>query len=605
MGLDKGRTPGAGTEVGAPDLDKLNANIAKIEALSQRLGVALAQRKPIPASLQGPGQELFVKAAAAYLSEMMNNPARIVEHQVGHWGKTLKHYVDAQHRLATGDLTPPPDETPKDRRFANPLWESNPFFNFLKQQYLMNAEAIGTAVGDLEGLEARDRRRVDYFARQVIDMMSPTNFLATNPDALQHAIDTEGESLVRGLENLVRDLEEHQGEMVVSLVDKEAFEVGRNIGATEGSVVFRNRMFELIQYAPATETTYRTPLLILPPWINKFYILDLRPQNSLIKWLVEQGHTVFVVSWVNPNEAYAEVGMDDYVEEGFLTAIAQVKALTREEKINVVGYCIAGTTLALTLALMKQRGDRSVRSATFFTALTDFSDQGEVGVFLDDDFVDGIEAEATRTGLMKSLFMSRTFSYLRANDLIYQPAIRSYLMGEAPPAFDLLYWNADATNLPGRMAVGYLRGLCQRDEFATTGFPLCGTKVHLSEVDVPLCAVGCESDHIAAWMSSYNGIRQMGARSKTFILSESGHIAGIINPPSKKKYGHYTNDDLSLAPEAWKETATFHEGSWWPRWQGWLAKRSGKKIPARQPGDSGAEILGAAPGRYVTSQSSS
>jgi polyhydroxyalkanoate synthase len=581
------------------DLEKLQENIVKIEELSARLVAALAEKKPVPPALQGPSQELFLKAASAYMAEMMNNPARVIEHQVSHWGKTLKHYVEAQHRLSHGDLTPPPDETPKDRRFQNPLWETNPYFNFLKQQYLLNAEAIETAVSDMEGLDERERKRIDYFTRQIVDMMSPTNFLATNPDALQQAVETDGESLVKGLENLVRDLEDHHGEMIVNLADKEAFEVGENLGTSKGSVVFRNRMFELIQYAPLTDEVHKTPLLIFPPWINKFYILDLREQNSLIKWIVEQGYTVFVVSWVNPNEGYADVGMDEYVEEGFLTAIEQVKQITSEPKINVIGYCIAGTTLAITLSLMKQRKDKSVKSATFFTTLTDFSDQGEVGVFLDDDFVDGIEEEAKRTGMMKSLYMNRTFSYLRANDLIYRPAIRSYMMGEAPPAFDLLYWNGDATDLPGKMAVQYLRGLCQRDELATTGFPVCGTKAHLSEVDVPLFAIGCETDHIAAWDSSYNGVRQMGSKNKTFVLSESGHIAGIVNPPSKKKYGHYTNPDLTLSPEDWREGADFHEGSWWPRWEKWLRARSGKKIPARVPGDSGVDILGPAPGNYV------
>ncbi len=588
------------TKENSHDLDKLNANITKIEALSARLVAALAEKKPIPQSLQGPSQELFAKAASAYVTEMMNNPARVIEHQVSHWGKTLKHYVDAQHRLTHGNLQPPADETPKDRRFENPVWESNPFFNFVKQQYMMNAEAIKTAVTDLEVMDDKDRRRMDYFTRQIVDMMAPTNFLATNPDALQQAIDTDGESLVQGLENLVRDLEDHHGQMIVNLVDKEAFHLGENIATSEGKVVFRNRMFELIQYAPTTEQVHTTPLLIFPPWINKFYILDLSERNSFIKWVVDQGYTVFVVSWVNPDASYADVGMDTYVEEGFLTAMDQVKEITGEKKINVIGYCIAGTTLSITLGLMKQRKDTSVKSATFFTTLTDFSDQGEVGVFLDDDFVDGIEAEAQRTGLMQSLYMNRTFSYLRSNDLIYQPAIRSYMLGKAPPAFDLLYWNGDATNLPGKMAVEYLRGLCQRDELATTGFPVCGTTVKLSDVNVPLCAIGCETDHIAAWNASYAGVQQMGSRNKTFILSQSGHIAGIVNPPSKKKYGHYTNEDLSLDAQSWKNQAEFHEGSWWPRWESWLRKRSGKKIPARHPGDSGRKTLGDAPGSYVT-----
>ncbi|WP_417259292.1 class I poly(R)-hydroxyalkanoic acid synthase [Celeribacter sp.] len=582
------------------DLDKLNKNIERIESLSKRLTAALARKKPIPAALQGPSQDLYLKAANAYLSEMINNPAKIVDHQIGYWGKTLKHYVEAQQRLVKGDLTPPPDDSPKDRRFSNPLWDSNPYFNFLKQQYLTTAEAIETTVDELD-MEEHERKRMEYFTRQIVDMLAPTNFLATNPEALERAVETEGESLVRGLENLVRDLEDHDGEMIVNLADKSAFEVGKNIGTSKGSVVFRNRMFELIQYAPSTETVHATPLLIFPPWINKFYILDLKEQNSLIKWVVDQGYTVFVVSWVNPDESYADVGLDTYIEEGYFTAIEQVKAITDQKKINVVGYCIAGTTLSIALGLLKKRGDKSVNSATFFTTLTDFSDQGEVGVFLDDDFIDGIEEEVNRSGIMKSLYMSRTFSYLRSNDLIYKPAIRSYMLGEAPPAFDLLYWNSDSTNLPGRMAVQYLRGLCQRDELATTGFEICGETVHLSEVTVPMCAIGCETDHIAAWDASYNGVRKMGSKDKTFILSESGHVAGIVNPPSKKKYGHYTNDDITLPPQEWKAKATFNEGSWWPRWEAWLKARSGAQIPARVEGDSGHEILAPAPGTYVKS----
>ncbi|MBU2935838.1 MULTISPECIES: PHA/PHB synthase family protein [Pacificibacter] len=584
------------------DLDVMNANIAKIEELSTRLAAAMSRSKPIPKALQGPSDDLFVKAASAYAAEMINNPAKIIEHQIGYWGKTLAHFADAQSRLSKGDLTPPNDETPKDRRFANPLWDTHPFFNFIKQQYVANAQAMTDAVQDIEGLDARDRKRIDYFTRQIVDMLAPTNFLATNPDALEQAVATNGESLVTGLENLVRDIEAHDGQMIVSLADTEAFEVGRNLGTTKGSVVFRNRMFELIQYAPSTETVHDVPLLLFPPWINKFYVLDLKDKNSLIKWVVDQGYTLFVVSWVNPDESYAEVGMDQYVEEGFLTAIDKVKEITGAPKINVTGYCIAGTTLSITLGLLKQRKDTSVNSATFFTTLTDFSDQGEVGVFLDDDFVDGIEVEARRTGIMSSLYMSRTFSYLRANDLIYQPAIRSYMLGEAPPAFDLLYWNGDGTNLPGKMAVEYLRHLCQGDKLATTGFPICGTHVHLSEVDVPVCAIGCETDHIAAWSSSYNGVRQMGAEDKTFILSQSGHIAGIVNPPSKKKYGHYTNDDMSLPPQEWKDAAKFNEGSWWPRWETWLKGRSGDMIPARNIGDSGAVELAPAPGTYVTAR---
>ncbi|MDE0590157.1 class I poly(R)-hydroxyalkanoic acid synthase [Halocynthiibacter sp. C4] len=580
---------------------RLSENLAKLEVLSARLVAAMSKKRTVDPSLQGPSGDLFMKAAAAYMAEMMNNPSKIVEHQVAYWGKSLKHYVEAQQVLKEGQLVAPPDSTPKDRRFSNPMWETHPYFNYIKQQYLMSSEAISQAIEDMEGLDPSDKKRVEYFSRQIVDMFAPNNYLATNPEALAKAAETEGQSLVDGLENLVRDIEANDGELLVTLADKNAFKVGENLGTSEGKVVFRNHMFELIQYAPKTETVHKTPLVIFPPWINKFYILDLKEKNSLINWIVEQGFTLFVVSWVNPNASYADVGMEDYIKSGYLTAIKEVKAITKEEKVNVVGYCIAGTTLGLTLAHMKKIGDKSVNSATFFTTLTDFSDQGEVGVFLDEGFVGGIEREVKNKGVLDSFFMSRTFSYLRSNDLIYGPAIRSYMMGEAPPAFDLLYWNGDGTNLPGRMTVEYLRNLCQDNHFAQGIYEFEGEKLSLKDITVPMCAIACETDHIAAWKTSYHGVKQFGSRSKTFILSESGHIAGIVNPPSKKKYGHYTNDDMKLESDAWKEGAEFHEGSWWPRWGEWLAKRSGKQIPARIPGDSSHPALCDAPGTYVLS----
>lgn len=581
---------------------RLEQNMGKVEALTARLVNALAHKRQVPPALQGPAGDLYVKAATAYWAEMMANPAKLIEQQVSYWGDTLKHYVAAQHALMQGEFKAPEDKGPKDRRFANPLWDSHPYFNFVKQQYLRNAKAIEDAVAEVDGLDPKERRRLEYFSRQIVDMMSPTNFLATNPDALEKAVETEGQSLVDGLENLVADLERNDGELIVTLADKEAFKVGENLATTPGEVVFRNRMFELIQYRPTTETVHDIPLVIFPPWINKFYILDLKPANSLIKWIVDQGYTLFVVSWVNPDPTYRDTTLTDYIEEGYFAAIAEAKAICGTKKVNAVGYCIAGTTLSLALSVMKKRKDTSVASATFFTTLTDFSDQGEVGVFLDDDFVDGIEAEATEKGVLESFYMARTFSYLRSNDLIYQPAIKAYMMGEAPPAFDLLYWNGDGTNLPAAMSVEYLRGLCQQDLFATKGFRVAGEVVTLADVTVPVCAIACETDHIAAWKSSYRGVQKMGSKDKTFILSESGHIAGIVNPPSRKKYGHWTNPDLHLAPEMWQAQADKHEGSWWPKWERWLSPRSGKMVPARIPGDATHPVLAPAPGTYVVAQ---
>lgn len=578
-----------------PLAQRMARNIERIEALGHRLMNAMSERSTPNPGVEGPGPDLYLTAANAFMKTLAEQPSRMIETQVAFWGETLSNYVRAQKALASGQLTAPEDDSPPDKRFANPLWQSHPFFNLIKKQYLTNARALQEASDSLELPDEVARRRVNWLTAQVIDMMAPTNFLATNPDALEKAVETEGESLVRGLENLVRDVESHGGEMIVSLADRRAFTVGENIGTAPGTVVYRAPLFELIQYAPTTEQTHSLPLIVFPPWINKFYILDLKPQNSLIRWLVDQGQTLFVVSWKNPDASFAQTGIEDYVA-AYQDAMDQVLALTGQSRLNTLGYCIAGTTLSLTLALLKQRGDRRVNSATLFTTLTDFSDQGEFTSFLQDDFVGGIHAEIQRHGMLRAQLMSRTMSFLRANDLVWGPAIRSYMMGESPPAFDLLYWNGDSTNLPGRMAIEYLRGLCQRNEFAGEGFELAGHKLHLSDVTVPLCAVACEGDHIAPWKDCWRGVAQMGSSDKTFILSQSGHVAGIVNPPNRKKYGHYVSDhDFSAGHQAWRDAAGFHEGSWWPRWGEWLADKGGPMVPARQPGKG----LEPAPGRYV------
>ncbi|WP_425078501.1 PHA/PHB synthase family protein [Ruegeria denitrificans] len=597
MTTSEGQMP----DVSEEHIERIKENMEKVEQLSKRLIEIMASKKPHTPALDGPNQELFARAATAYWAEAWQNPAKLLEQQIEFWGKSVLNFAEAQKALTTSELET--EETkPGDKRFSNPLWETNPYFRLIRQQYQTNAEAIAQAVSSVDDLDAKDKRRLQYFSQQIIDMMAPTNFLATNPDALQKAVETEGQSLIKGLENLVSDLEANDGELVVKLADENAFEVGGNLATTPGEVVFRNRMMELIQYKPVTETVYETPIVLFPPWINKFYILDLKAQNSMIKWITEQGYTLFVVSWVNPDESYAETGMEDYIQDGFLTAIETAKKICKVKQVNAVGYCIAGTTLSLTLSLLKQRGDKSVKSATLFTALTDFSDQGEFTPFLQNDFIDGIEEEVKKEGVLRSWIMARTMSFLRSRDLIYGPAIRSYMMGEVPPAFDLLYWNGDGANLPAKMAVEYLRGLCQRNEFATDGIELMGHKLKLEDVDVPLMAITCETDHIAAWKDCYRGVQKMGSRSKTFVVSESGHIAGIVNPPSKKKYGHYTNPDMKPDANTWLKEADYHEGSWWPMWNAWLKKRSGKQVPAREPGDSKHPSLAPAPGTYVVAK---
>lgn len=588
------------------NLDKLAGNLERVETLSQRLIQALSARNAPTPELNAPGNDVFVKAATSYWQAMLENPNKLYEQQLEYWGKSVRHFIDAQQELAKGkvhDDEDEPDPLAGDKRFTNPLWQTHPFFHYIKQQYVLNAEAIEQAVQQAEDLEPKDKQRLHYFSRQIIDMMSPTNFLGTNPDALEKAVATDGESLVQGLENLVADLEANNGEMVVRLCDEKAFELGENVAVTPGKVVYRNHMMELIQYAPTTEKVHKTPVVIFPPWINKYYILDLKQENSLIKWIVDQGYTLFVVSWVNPDASYADVGMETYVEDGFLTAFQEIKAITGEKQVNAVGYCIAGTTLHLTLALMAKRGDKSVKSATFFTTLTDFGVQGEFTPFLQDDFVDGIEREVEEQGVMRSFILGRTMSFLRSNDLIFKPAIRSYMMGEAPPAFDLLFWNGDGANLPGRMAKQYLRGLCQQNRFVTDGFDLCGETLHIKDVSVPMIGITCETDHIAPWKDCYRGFLQSSSKDKTFLVSESGHIAGIVNPPTKKKYGYYANSDLPDTPEAWLEGAVEQKGSWWPTWENWLRARSGTKIAARDPGDSQHPPLDDAPGTYVLRKS--
>lgn len=587
------------TEISGMNLGKMGENLRRVEELSERLTRVMKSRQTHHKSLDGPDQALFSQAATAYWTEALQNPAKVIEHQLDYWKSSVQHFMEAQQSLTGVGKGTVPDETAADRRFSNPLWDTHPYFSLIKRQYQLNAAALEKAVDSVTDMDPFEKQRLAYFSRQIVDMMCPTNFLATNPDALEKAVATEGQSLVDGLENLIADMEANNGELVVRLADESAFELGGNIATTPGKVVYRNRMMELIQYEPTTKTVAATPVICFPPWINKYYILDLKAQNSFVKWVTDQGYTLFIVSWVNPDATYNDTGMEDYIEDGYLAAVREVKEITGEKQVNAIGYCIAGTTLAMTLSLMKQRGDTSIKSATFFTALTDFGDQGEFTPFLSDDFIDGIEAEIDNKGMLPSVIMARTFSFLRSNDLVYTPAIKSYMLGETPPAFDLLYWNGDGANLPGKMARQYLRGLCQRNELATVGYDLMGHHLVLDEVDVPVCAIACETDHIAPWKDSYRGIQKMGSKDRTFIMTQSGHIAGIVNPPSKKKYGHYTNPDMSLSYDEWLAGADFHEGSWWPRWEAWLKKRSGKQVPARVPGTKTHPALCDAPGTYV------
>jgi len=580
------------------DAEKLKENLAEVEKLTVRLVKAMGARRETDPALQGPGYNLYAKAAAAYYAEMLAHPEKMIEQQVQFWARSLENFSKAQEAADSGEKTG--EEKPRviDKRFKNPMWDSNPYFNFIREQYLLSANTIQDTVDNLEVIDPNERQRVKFFARQMVDMFAPSNFFGTNPDALEKAMETNGQSLVDGLANLVRDLEANEGELSVTLSDPKAFEVGKNLATTPGSVVFRNRMFELVQYTPTTEKVHKVPLVIFPPWINKFYILDLKEKNSFIKYAVDQGFTVFIVSWVNPDASYRDVGLETYVREGILEAIDAVLEITGNKRVNAIGYCIGGTLLTTALALMAAEGDDRVKSATFFTTLTDFEDAGELGVFIDDEFLNAIEKEVDAKGYLDSFFMSRTFSFLRANDLVYAPAVRSYMMGEAPPAFDLLYWNGDSTNLPGLMAKEYLRKLYAANELIKDRFELGGKKLRMGDIKTPVYAISAESDHIAPWKSSFKGLSKLSG-DKTLVLAESGHIAGVVNPPEANKYGYWLNREPFEDPEEWQKNATHHKGSWWPDWSKWLSDQSGSMVDARQPGSNQYPVLCPAPGTYV------
>ncbi|MGB7336420.1 MAG: class I poly(R)-hydroxyalkanoic acid synthase [Salaquimonas sp.] len=580
----------------------LKKNLDELEALTVRMVKAISNKRESDPGLSGPSHELYAKAAAAYYAEMMAKPEKMIEQQVQFWRKSLENFSDAQNKLVPNENEENASKpAPKDRRFKNPLWDSNPYFSFVRDQYLLSSEVINQTVDGLHELDGPDRQRAQFFTRQMVDMFSPANFFGTNPDALEKAMETNGQSLVDGLANFVRDLEANDGELAVTLADPNAFEVGGNIATTPGAVVFRNRMFELIQYTPTTKEVHKVPLVIFPPWINKFYILDLKEQNSFIKFAVDQGFTVFVVSWVNPDETYRDVGIETYVKEGIYAAVDTALEITGNKRVNAIGYCIGGTLLTIALADMARNNDKRIKSATYFTTLTDFEDAGELSVFIDESFLTAIEKEVDARGYLDSLFMSRTFSYLRANDLVYGPAVRSYMMGEAAPAFDLLYWNGDSTNLPALMAKEYLRKLYSANDLINGRFEIDGKPLDMTQIETPFFAVASVSDHIAPWKSSFKGLSKTSGE-KQFVLAESGHIAGVVNPPSSGKYGYWLNDAPINDPDEWQAAGTHYKGSWWHHWAKWLSENSGKMVETRIPGNDEFPILCDAPGTYVISK---
>ncbi len=485
-----------------------------------------------------------------------------------------------------------------DRRFSNPAWNEQLLFDLIKQSYLLTARHVLQTVGDA-GLEAHQQRKLDFYTRQTLDALSPSNFALTNPEVLQAIAESRGASIVNGLKNLASDIIAGKGKLKISMVDKSKFEIGVNIATTPGKVIYQNDLMQLIQYQPGTEKVFEKPLVIFPPWINKFYILDLGPKNSFIKWAVSKGYTVFVVSWVNPDEKLAGKTFEDYMNEGIFGALGAIHKATGVEQVNAIGYCIGGTLLACALSNMAIMGDRRINSATFFTTQVDFSEPGDLGIFIDETQLDRLEQQMAEKGYLDGKDMGMAFNMLRANDLIWSYVVNNYLLGKSPAAFDLLYWNSDSTRMPMTMHSFYLREMYLHNRLVEPGgITMDGLPVNLTNIEIPIFLQSAMDDHIAPYGSVYKAT-QYYSGPVTFMLAGSGHIAGVVNPPAAKKYYYYTNKDVSPEVEDWVQGAKYHTGSWWPYWHQWLYRKSGKKVAARIPGEGGLAVLEDAPGSYV------
>jgi len=517
-----------------------------------------------------------------------------------------QRYAEIWQKHATYMLTgQQADEGPvRDKRFKDPEWRSNPAFSMLRESYLATAEFITDLVNRTEGVDEATKRKAAFYIKQAVDAASPSNFLMTNPAALRALFQSGGESLVKGVENLAEDLKRGKGNLAISQTDINAYRVGENVATTPGKVVFRNRVFELLQYEPTTEKVHEVPLLIFPPWINKFYILDLQPKNSMIKWLTDQGHTVFLVSWVNPDEDMADATFEDYMREGVYAATQAVKEAAGVDRMNAVGYCIGGTLLSASLAHMAKSGDTSIQSATFFAAQADFKLAGDLLVFSDDQAIKFLEDKMDQAGgVLDAQTMADTFNSLRSNDLIWNYVVDNYYVGKQPPPFDLLYWNADQTRMPKALHLFYLRKFYRDNALSEGKLELLGEKLSLKDVTIPIFMQSSKEDHIAPAASVYRSALSFGGPVE-YIIAGSGHIAGVINHPAANKYQYWTNPNLKGALEDWQAFATEHPGSWWPHWDAWLRKISGPDVDARHPGDGELQPLGDAPGEYVKVRSS-
>jgi polyhydroxyalkanoate synthase len=581
----------------AESLAQLSANLTQaVTRANQALSSAMMAQTADPGSWQPDPFGAHVALGEVW-SRLAQQPDTLRDAHALLW----QRYAEIWQRHTAQMLTGRPPETPpvSDKRFRDPEWSSNPAFSMLRETYLATSEFVTGLIENAEGVDDQTKRKAAFFVKQAVDAASPSNFLITNPTALRAMFSSHGESLIKGVENLAADLKRGHGALAISQTDLDAFKVGVNIANTPGKVVFRNRVFELVQYAPTTETVHQAPLLIFPPWINKFYILDLQPKNSMIKWLVDQGHTVFLVSWVNPGEEMAEVSFEDYMREGAYAAVTAACEAAEVAHINAVGYCVGGTLLAAALAHMAKTGDTRVQSATFFASQADFKCAGDLLVFSDDAGIKFLEEKMdSHGGVLSAQTMADTFNALRSNDLIWNYVIDNYYIGKHPPPFDLLYWNADQTRMPKALHLFYLRKFYRDNALAEGKLTLMGETLSLKDVTIPIFMQSSKEDHIAPALSVYRSALSFGGPVE-YMMAGSGHIAGVINHPAANKYQYWTNANLKGALEDWLAFAHENPGSWWPYWDQWLRRRAGPDVPARVPGEGKLKALADAPGDYV------
>ena len=538
-------------------------------------------------------------AFLALSARLAADPLKVATMQASLWRDYVSLSQRMYWRMLGVELDPVISPERGDRRFADDAWDDNVVFDMIRQGYLLTARRLLETVKDVEGLDEQTSKKVEFYIRQSIDGLAPSNFAITNPAVLRETLKTGGKNLLDGLSNFLRDLEEGDGCLSISMTDVDAFEVGQNLALTPGKVIFQNDLIQLIQYAPTTPQVFSTPLLIVPPWINKYYIMDLTPENSMVRWLVDQGHTVFMISWVNPDARLAHKRFDDYMLEGPLAALDAIEKAIGAKAVNAVGYCMGGILLAGAVAYLTAKDDQRIKSATYLATMLDFSDVGDISVFIDEEQIESLEHRINSQGYLDGRSMATTFRMLRANDLIWSFFVNNYLLGKDPVPFDLLYWNCDSTRMPAAMHSFFLRNMYQRNRLKEpNGITLDGQSIDLTKVKVPSYVLSAVDDHIALWKTAY-ATTQLFSGPVKFVLSASGHIAGVINPPAKGKYLYWVRSRNPAKPEEWFKGATPHRGSWWPDWNGWLKRYAGKKVSARAPGKGKLKPIEDAPGSYV------